>query len=112
MSKYFGIFLVPLLFIHGLSVRRRLGLWLAFLVIPLGILAAYQWATHALYGKGLVFDAGAYALTERGLSLSAIVPGVLNGLAFTGGCFAVATFLMCWMWLPRALAARRSPSTI
>ena len=78
---------------------------MGFLLIPLGVLAAYQWATHALYGKGLVFDAGAYALTERGLSWSAIIPSVLNGLAFTGGCFAVATFLMWWLWRPRALAA-------
>jgi 4-amino-4-deoxy-L-arabinose transferase-like glycosyltransferase len=105
LSKYFGMCLVPLLFIHGLIVRRRLGRWAGFLLIPLAVLAAYQWATHMLYGKGLVFDAGAYALTERGLSWNDMIPTVLNGLVFTGGCFAVATCLMCWMWRPAALAA-------
>ena len=105
LSKYFGASLVPLLFIHGLTVRRRVGHWAGFLLIPLAVLAAYQWASHALYGKGLVFDAGAYALTERGLSWSDMVPTLLNGLVFTGGCFAVATCVMCWIWRPAALVA-------
>jgi hypothetical protein len=104
LSKYFGMCLVPLLFVHGLMVKRRLGRWSGCLLIPLVVLAAYQWATHTLYGKGLVFDAGAYALTERGLSWSAIVPSVLNGFTFTGACCAVATLLMWWMWRPAALA--------
>jgi len=105
LSKYFGAALIPLLFIHGLMARRRLGRWAGFFLIPLAVVAAYQWATHTLYGKGLVFDAGAYAITERGLSWSAMVPTLLNGLVFTGGCFAVATCVMCWLWRPAALVA-------
>ena len=105
LSKYFGAALVPLLFIHGLIVRRRLGRWAGFLLIPIAVLAGYQWASHTLYGKGLVFDAGAYAITERGLSWTEMVPGLLNGLVFTGGCFAVATCLMWWLWRPSALVA-------
>jgi 4-amino-4-deoxy-L-arabinose transferase-like glycosyltransferase len=109
LSKYFGMCLVPLLLIyglsHGLGIRRPLRRWLGFLLIPIAMLAAYQRATHGLYGKGLVFDAGAYALTERGLATSALIPSLLNGLAFTGGCFAVATLVMWWTWRPRALAA-------
>ncbi len=57
LTKYFGASLIPLLFIYGLVLRRRLGRWMIALLVPIALLAAYQWATHALYGKGLLADA-------------------------------------------------------
>jgi len=104
LTKYFGACLIPLLLIYSLVLRRRLGRWAGILLIPIAFLAAYQWATHALYGKGLLSDAGSYAAVVRGDSaMSATVAG-LTALAFTGGCLAVATLLAFWLWRPRVLA--------
>jgi hypothetical protein len=103
LTKYFGICLVPLLFVHGLLLRRRLGRWAALLLLPLAVLAAYHWAGHALYGKGLLSDAGAYATEVRGKAAAAMTALALTALAFTGGCLAVVTLLTCWVWRPRVL---------
>ena len=104
LTKYFGLCLIPLLLIYSLVRQRRLGRWAGILLMPIAALAAYQWATHALYGKGLLSDAGAYATVVRGDSG---IPGTVAGLtalAFTGGCLAVATLLALWSWRPRVLA--------
>ncbi len=103
LTKYFGICLVPLLLVYSLVLRRRLGRWAGWLLIPVAALAAYHWAGYALYGKGLLSDAGAYAVTARTREWSSMIATVLTALAFTGGCLAVATMLMCWLWRPRVL---------
>jgi 4-amino-4-deoxy-L-arabinose transferase-like glycosyltransferase len=104
LTKYFGACLIPLLLIYSLVLRRRLGRWAGILLVPIAALAAYQWATHALYGRGLLSDAGSYAAVVRGASaLSGTVAG-LTALAFTGGCLAVAALLAVWLWRPRVLA--------
>lgn len=105
LTKYFGICLVPLLFAYSFVLRRRIGRWTGILLIPLAVLADYQWATHALYGKGLLSDAGFYAAMVRGNSRSAGTVAGLTALPFTGGCLALATLLAPWLWRPRVLAA-------
>ena len=104
LTKYFGIALVPLLFTYSLVLRRRIGRWAGMLLIPLAVLAAYHWVTHALYGKGLLSDAAAYASVVRGDAGVSATATALTALAFTGGCLAVATLLACWLWRPRVLA--------
>jgi 4-amino-4-deoxy-L-arabinose transferase-like glycosyltransferase len=105
LTKYFGICLVPLLFVYGVVHQRRLGRWALWLLIPPAALAGYHFAGHAIYGKGLLADAGAYAVAVRAEDWSSTVATVLTALAFTGGCFAIVTILTAWLWRPRALAA-------
>jgi hypothetical protein len=104
LTKYFGACLVPLLIAYSLIHRRRLGGWAGFFLIPVAALAAYQWITAGLYGRGLLSDAGAYVSFIRDSSAySGPVAGV-TALAFTGGCLAVATFLSPLLWRKRAFA--------
>jgi 4-amino-4-deoxy-L-arabinose transferase-like glycosyltransferase len=104
LTKYFGACLVPLLIAYSLIHRRRLGGWVGFFLIPVAALAAYQWITAGLYGRGLLSDAGAYVSFIRDSSAySGPVAGV-TALAFTGGCLAVATFLSPLLWRKRAFA--------
>jgi 4-amino-4-deoxy-L-arabinose transferase-like glycosyltransferase len=103
LTKYFAICLVPLLLVYSLVKRRRLGSWVVWFLIPMAVLAAYHWAGHALYGKGLVSDASTYAVTARADSWSSALSTSLSALAFTGGCLATATMLACWLWRPRVL---------
>lgn len=103
LTKYFGACLFPLLFIYSLVLRRRLGRWMIALPIPIALLAAYQWATHALYGRGLLAAAGAYAADVRGDAGMARTVAGLTALAFTGGCLAVVPLLALWLWRVRVL---------
>jgi 4-amino-4-deoxy-L-arabinose transferase-like glycosyltransferase len=105
LTKYFGACLIPLLIAYSLICRKRLGGWTVFFLIPVAVLAVYQWVTASLYGRGLLSDAGAYVSLIRGSSdFSGPVAGV-TALAFTGGCLAVATFLAPLLWRTRARMA-------
>ncbi len=103
LSKYFGICLIPLLVVYTLIRQRKLGLWVLILLIPVAILAGYQWATHALYGKGLLSDAAGYASSIRQDSGVSKLSAAIQSLSFTGGCLAVAALLTPWLWRPRVL---------
>ena len=105
LTKYYGVCLIPLLAAYSLVETRGLGRWAACLMIPLAALCAYQWTTHSLYGLAMLSDAVEYAGYARGITgLSGMVTA-LTGLAFTGGCVAVAVFFMPLLWRARTLAA-------
>jgi 4-amino-4-deoxy-L-arabinose transferase-like glycosyltransferase len=104
LTKYFGACLIPLLAAYSFMDRRRIGSWAFFFLVPIAALAGYEWATHALYGKGLLAEAADYASATRVLT-AAGVANALTALAFTGGCLAVATFLSPLLWRPQALVA-------
>jgi hypothetical protein len=103
LTKYFGICLIPLLFGYSLILKRRVGNWMIMFLIPLAILVAYQRATRALYGKGLLSDAAGYASSVREEAGVSEISAILEALSFTGGCLATVTLCLVWMWRPRAL---------
>jgi 4-amino-4-deoxy-L-arabinose transferase-like glycosyltransferase len=103
LTKYYGMALLPLLLAYSLMKRRRVGIWILFLLVPAVILAGYQWMTYNLYGRGLLSDAAAYATEhswEEGLKL--ISKGLI-GLFFAGGCAATALFYSPLLWSKRTL---------
>jgi len=93
LSKYFGMTLIPLLAAYTILKRRRLDATLAYLILPVALLAAYQWGTHRAYGRGLLLDAASYATGAPTQWRKMSPEKILIGLAFTGGCVGVA-----WMW--------------
>jgi hypothetical protein len=96
LTKYFGLCAIPLVAAWSLGRKQPLKEWLAWLAIPGAILVAYQFVTRALYGRGLLADAGSYA---AGIHQSSLV----TALAFTGGCLAIATFFAPLLWARREL---------
>jgi 4-amino-4-deoxy-L-arabinose transferase-like glycosyltransferase len=104
LTKYFGMSLIPLLFVYSLAEKRKAGGWMLFLLVPILILAAYQWATQALYGRGLLLDAASYSTSAHGPYGGNFLTKVLVGVAFTGGCF-ITTFLYAPLsWRKRTVA--------
>ena len=104
LSKYYGACLVPLLGAYGLLRKRRPGLWMLYLLIPLAVIYAYQVATLLLYGHNLL---------RRALQFSTFVKAnygytgtaeMLKTLAFTGGCMAVAVFFTPFLWRRKRMA--------
>jgi hypothetical protein len=104
LTKYYGASLIPLLIVYSLVKKRRLGNWLLFMIIPVIILACYQWLTYKMYGVGLLLDAGTYAAKARNLTGQGITGDLLTGLSFTGGCLITALFLAPLLWNKRWLA--------
>jgi 4-amino-4-deoxy-L-arabinose transferase-like glycosyltransferase len=85
LSKYFGLSLIPLLLVAG-CLYRRPGRWLAALIVPIVMVLAYQWWSHALYGTDLVREAAAYASAAQAKSPISAFGRVAVTLAFAGGC--------------------------
>lgn len=92
LTKYFGITLVPLLATYSLIRLRRPGVWSLVLLIPVCILAAYQFYTRSLYGSGVFGNAAGFALRDdwRSGFLWPLDRGVTS-LSFTGACLAASS---------------------
>jgi 4-amino-4-deoxy-L-arabinose transferase-like glycosyltransferase len=105
LTKYFGLSLLPLLFLYTLMAgegRRQRAL---FLLIPIAVLCLYQWETYLIYGRGLLSDAASYASKEKALNLAAIFPNLVTGLSFTGGGLISILFFVPQLWNRRTVLA-------
>lgn len=102
LTKYYGMSLIPLLLVYGLA-RRRPGLWLLALLVPVAILAGYQWRTYELYDRGLLSDAVGYASQLREELHMKLRPlaQLRTGLCFVGGGLACPLFFLPLFWRPR-----------
>jgi 4-amino-4-deoxy-L-arabinose transferase-like glycosyltransferase len=98
LTKYFGACLLPLVAVWSVGRKRPFREWLGWLALPVIALVAYQLATHALYGHGLLADAGKYATAIHG---SSELQSLLTALTFTGGCLATVTFFAPFLWARR-----------
>ena len=100
LTKYYGICLVPLLLVHALWDRRKMGAWLWCLAIPVAAMVAFELASWARYGTGLFLEAGYFTQSSRNAGQSRWADAVF-GLAFVGGCLAATTFLTPMLWKAR-----------
>jgi 4-amino-4-deoxy-L-arabinose transferase-like glycosyltransferase len=103
MTKYYGVCLMPLLAAYSLASSRPIRQWFPFLLIPLAVLCAYQYGTHILYGKGLLYRAMDYASFSKTLYSFSKFQNGLIALTFTGGCVASAILFIPLLWHKRGL---------
>ena len=101
LTKYFGFALVPLALVYALMERRKFGAWLGYLLVPVVILAAYEWLTQKLYGRGALADAFSYSQNQGG---DALPMKILVGLAFSGGSIIVLLPAAPFLWRKRWVA--------
>jgi hypothetical protein len=99
LTKYFGLCLIPLLIAYSLFRRKRAGAWLAYFLIPIFILAAYEYWTRALYGHGLIW--GAFHYKTAVTQLTTRSGRTLVGLIFAGGCTLPALTFAPLLWSRR-----------
>ncbi len=112
LTKYYGMSLIILLPIYTVVKNRKIGLWLLYLLIPILILILYQWKTHALYGRGLLLDAAAYASEFRGNFNYGLAMRGLIGLGFAGGCLVSLLFYTPFLWSRNVLLIQLAGSMI
>ena len=104
LTKYSAVTLLPLLPALGLLRTRKLGWWWLGLVVPMIMVAGYQWMTAKMYGTGLLSDAIAHTHLSREFPGSWEARGII-GLAFAGGCLLPLLFFAPFLWRPKALLA-------
>lgn len=104
LTKYYGMVLFPMLVAHSLLAKRRPGWWTLCLLVPVLVLAGYQHWTEGLYGRGLLLDAFGVSGKFGSMPAVVIIPRIVVGLSFTGGCIASAVFLGPMLWSRKALA--------
>jgi len=105
LAKYFGMSLIPLLLLYSALRERRITWTVAYLLVPVVLLGAYQWATNELYGRGLLLDAASYATVARTGWSKYSFEKLLIGLGFTGGCLGATWLFAIRSWRPLALLA-------
>jgi len=94
LTKYFGLTLIPLLFVFTLAERRKFDSKVCFLFIPILLFAGYEWLNYNLYNQSVFFDATTYALDYKSKYNFGILDQTLIGLAFTGGCLLGLNFFL------------------
>jgi len=86
LTKYFGLALLPLLFVSGWALKRRPGPWLLAFVPPLLLWLAYDLHVYAYYGFHPFLDVAGYALTSTVEEGASLFERTRVGLSFLGGC--------------------------
>ncbi len=101
LTKYFGICLLPLLFVYSLAKQRRLGSWALYFVFPISLLAGYQFWMRALYGRGMFSDAFLFASGRVEEARYKVLLYPLVCASFIGGCALSALTLAPLVWSRR-----------
>jgi len=105
LTKYFGLSLILLLFVYSVVKKRKFGIWVLCLLVPVVVLVFYQRATFALYGRGLLIDAASYAAKRNwNFGVEFLWKGLV-GLAFTGGSIITVLFYAPLLWSRRVLVS-------
>jgi 4-amino-4-deoxy-L-arabinose transferase-like glycosyltransferase len=104
LTKYFAVSLIPLLAAYTLLRNRRSAWKLVVLLLPVVLLAAYQWWTLRYYGRGLLVDAADTAAYARSANQRPIWQQTLTMLCFSGGCLVPVAFCAPWLLRKRWIA--------
>jgi 4-amino-4-deoxy-L-arabinose transferase-like glycosyltransferase len=112
LTKYFGMSLLPLMLLYAFLRQRRVGSWVFYLMVPVAILAAYQFWSSSLYGQGLLSSATEYAGLVHERTAGSILADPLIAVGFVGGCMLPAVFSAPMLFRGRWLAAGLAASAV
>ena len=101
LTKYFGAALIPLLGVWTIAERKRIDSSLIAMVIPVVILAGYQWLTMKYYGHGLLFDAASYAADNEARGFTAYVSKSFRRIGFYRRVFYCPAILFAHVVEPK-----------
>ncbi len=103
LTKYYGVALVPLLFVYSLLRTGRPSRNLLPLLLPLVALLSYEALTWCLYGGSHFSYAASFSLAMR--SEVHFLQRCTRGTVFTGGCLVSVLAFAPWIARRRTLAA-------
>ena len=94
LTKYFGLSLFILLGTYACFYKRRVGIWLFYLVAAFIPIMAFEFYVHHLYGHGLINSAFYYPANYRVFGFSQLSVGMI----FLGGCCISLIFYTQYLW--------------
>lgn len=100
LTKYFGMTLIPLLFVYSVMQSGGLRARQLYLLIPVAALTAYELWTRDFYGRGLLLGAGDYVRDVQHMAPEGLAPAWLVGAMFAGG--SLGTIALIGMTCARA----------
>ena len=104
LTKYFGMSLIPLLFVYSLVRKHKLSVWVVFLIIPIFVLFGYELLTFLLYNNFLISNSAIYAIKVGGADKIALfITKTFRGLSYAGGCMVGILFFSHLLWSRRDL---------
>jgi len=103
LAKYGAITLLPLLPIIAILRARKPGWWLPGAAVPWIMVAAYEWITAGMYGRGLLSVASGFAQSHASRFVGGWLAREIVGLAFAGGCLLPLLCFAPWLWPWRTL---------
>jgi 4-amino-4-deoxy-L-arabinose transferase-like glycosyltransferase len=93
LTDYYGMSLLPLLFAYTLLRARRFDRRVAWLLLPVALLLAYEAYTHSLYGHGALSNAMQYTRDSRARMGPPPLERCFTALSFTGGALLAVSLL-------------------
>jgi hypothetical protein len=105
LTKYVGLGLLPLLAAYTVVQRRAVPQELLFLLLPIAVFAVFSWWMHERYGVLPLLLIADYAQTQRMPNPPGSLTHACLILAFAGGAFLPALFLLPWLVTRRWLLA-------
>jgi len=105
LTKFNGVCLIPLLAAYAWMEKRVIGRWALFLLIPVVVLSAHEWATIHVYGQPHFLMANQLARTNQTVAGTRSMVEVFTALTYIGGCFAIALFCTPYLWRGKVILA-------
>ncbi len=103
LCKYYGVTLLPLLFVYSVLRKRSLGRWAFYFLIPAACIAGYEIITYVSYGITSFSDAAGVALASKWRSEETGATRWVLALVFAGGSFLPLALylrpLVAWRWI-------------
>lgn len=100
LTKYFGAALLPLMALYAVLTPPRLWRTILPLLLPVAMIAGYEWLTKVQYGAGLFSGAAAYTTEKSLIDASKVLASVISGTVFVGGCL-FPIWLLAIMYRPK-----------
>lgn len=93
LTKYFGMTMIPLLFVYSVVRSGGLRARQLYLLVPFVALTAYELWTRDYYGRGLLLGAGDYVRDLRDVIPDRFTPAWMAGAMFAGGSLGTITLI-------------------
>lgn len=92
LTKYSAVCIVPLILAYSMAEKRKIGIWMIYLLLPLFAIGLYDWATYLLYGTNHLSYITSFTTSARQVAAYKYVSGMITGTSFVGGCLLFPMF--------------------
>ncbi|HZL43154.1 MAG TPA: glycosyltransferase family 39 protein [Verrucomicrobiae bacterium] len=105
LSKYSAVSYLPVLLVLAALRTRRAGYWMIGILVPVAMIAIYEYLTSRVYEMGLFQLAAEFSRSKSFLLTSSWGTRSLTGLTFLGGSLLSSIFFAPGLWRAKQILA-------